>query len=145
MRGQLTSHQMDKNPNAFWYNVLQKLLPGSAISNGREPRSCLGRVFSFKLDTFTSKHHKCAACKWALLKLKTLARFCPVGWSLSILLLFLTKHALKQVETLGCYCCVFPLPDPHTSLRWSAHTDGTLKHNEVIFTTIRNLYMGPVR
>jgi hypothetical protein len=26
---------------------------GCAIPNGREPRSCLGRVFNFKLDSFT--------------------------------------------------------------------------------------------
>ncbi len=26
---------------------------GSAISNGREPRSCLGRVFKFKLGSLT--------------------------------------------------------------------------------------------
>ncbi len=27
-------------------------LAGSAISNGREPKSCLGRVFNFKLGRF---------------------------------------------------------------------------------------------
>jgi hypothetical protein len=26
---------------------------GSVITNGREPRSCLGRVFNFKLGSFT--------------------------------------------------------------------------------------------
>jgi hypothetical protein len=28
--------------------------PGSAISYGREPRSCLSRVFNFKLDSIVS-------------------------------------------------------------------------------------------
>ncbi len=32
---------------------------GRVISNGREPRSCLGRVFNIKLDSFASKQHNC--------------------------------------------------------------------------------------
>jgi len=32
----------------------------------------LGRAFSFKLGSFTWKHHKWTACKWTLLKLKIL-------------------------------------------------------------------------
>ncbi len=48
---------------------------GSALSNGREPRSCLGRVFNFKLDRFASLHNKCMAHIQPLLKLKTWPRF----------------------------------------------------------------------
>ncbi len=33
--------------------------PGSAISNGREPKSCLGRVFNFKLRLFDLLQNKC--------------------------------------------------------------------------------------
>jgi len=32
--------------------------PGSAISNGREPKSCLGRVFNFKLGCFDEQKHE---------------------------------------------------------------------------------------
>ncbi len=57
---------------------------GRAISNRREPRSCLGWVFNHKLGSFTWKQHKCTACKRPLLKLKTRPRFRPVVWSLSM-------------------------------------------------------------
>jgi LIM domain len=63
----------------------QCLRPGSAITNGREPRSCLGRVFNCKLGSFTDNTKNVAICKWPLLKLKTQPRFCPVSWSLSML------------------------------------------------------------
>jgi hypothetical protein len=33
-------------------------VPGSTISNGREPKSCLGRVFNFKLGCFAQQKHK---------------------------------------------------------------------------------------
>ncbi len=53
------------------------LYTGSVISTGREPRSCVARVFNFKLGSLTRKHHKFAACKWPLPKKKTRPRFCP--------------------------------------------------------------------
>ncbi len=43
---------------------------GSVITTGREPRSCLGLVFNFKLGSFTDNTKNVAACKWPLLKLK---------------------------------------------------------------------------
>ena len=58
--------------------------PGSTITNGREPRSCLDQVFNCKLGSFTDNTKNVAACKWPLLKLKTRPRFCPVSWSLSM-------------------------------------------------------------
>jgi hypothetical protein len=61
------------------------LKAGSLITNEREPRSCLGWVFNFKLGSFYWYHQNFAACKWPLLKLKTQPRFCPVSWSLSVL------------------------------------------------------------
>jgi len=33
--------------------------PGSVITNGREPRSCLGRVFNSKLGCFATLGRKC--------------------------------------------------------------------------------------
>ncbi len=51
----------------------------SATTNGREPRSCLGRVFSCKFGSFTDNTKNVATCKWLLLKLKTQPRFCPVS------------------------------------------------------------------
>ncbi len=57
---------------------------GNAKVNGREPWSCLGRVFNFKLGHFASKQHKCIAHMQQLLELKTRPRFFPVNWSLSM-------------------------------------------------------------
>ncbi len=37
--------------------VLMRIVLGSTITNGREPRSCLGQVFNFKLGSFVSKKH----------------------------------------------------------------------------------------
>ncbi len=57
---------------------------GSTITNGREPRSCVGRVFNRKLGSFTDNTKNVAACKRPFLKSKTRPRFCPVSWSLSM-------------------------------------------------------------
>ncbi len=53
--------------------------PGRAISNGREPRSCLGQVFNIKLGSFASKQLNCMAHTKPLLELKTRPRFRPVS------------------------------------------------------------------
>jgi hypothetical protein len=44
---------------------------GSTITNGREPRGCLGRVFNYKLGCITTPGSKCMVCMQPLLKLKT--------------------------------------------------------------------------
>jgi hypothetical protein len=36
-------------PIPVWMGGHLSVCPGSVITNGREPRSCLGRVFNFKL------------------------------------------------------------------------------------------------
>ncbi len=54
-------------------------LPGSAITNGREPRSCLGRVFNSKLGCIATLGSKCMVCMKPLLKLKTPPKACPVS------------------------------------------------------------------
>ncbi len=48
---------------SIFYSVLSliNIQAGSAISNGREPRSCLGRVFNIKLGSFVSKQLNCMA------------------------------------------------------------------------------------
>jgi hypothetical protein len=53
---------------------------GSAITNGREPRSCLGRVFNSKLGCFATLGSKCMmVCMQPLLKLKTRPKAHPVS------------------------------------------------------------------
>ncbi len=64
---------------------------GSAISNGREPRSCLGWVFNIKLGSLVSKQLNCMAhthshfWSWKLgLGFVLLADVCPwIGFSVS--------------------------------------------------------------
>jgi len=56
---------------------LHSACPGSATANGRVPSSCFGRVFYFKLGSFSVKRDVYG-------KLKTQARFCPTSSSLSI-------------------------------------------------------------
>jgi hypothetical protein len=58
---------------------LNKDATGSTISNGREPRSGLDRVFSFKLGHITLMHNKCTANIQLLLELKTRPGVCPVS------------------------------------------------------------------
>jgi hypothetical protein len=52
--------------------------PGTTISNGREPKSCLGQVFNSKLGRIATLPSKCMACMQPLLELKPRARVCPV-------------------------------------------------------------------
>jgi hypothetical protein len=61
-------------------NVIEPLVhPGSGKIYGREPKSCLGRVFNVKVGHFASKQHKCIAHMQPLLELKTWPRFCPIN------------------------------------------------------------------
>ncbi len=57
---------------------------GSAITNGREPRSCLGQVFNSMLGCISTPGSKCMVCMQPLLKLKTQPKARPVSQSLSI-------------------------------------------------------------
>jgi hypothetical protein len=52
---------------------------GSAISIGKEPNSCLGQVFNFKLDSFASYQHKSAEILRSILKWNTRPRVSPVA------------------------------------------------------------------
>ncbi len=79
------THSSTKRMHYFGIRILAKGRAGSVITNGREPRSCLDRVFNYKFSSFTDNTKNVASWKWPLLKLKTLHRFvllaevCP--WS----------------------------------------------------------------
>jgi hypothetical protein len=61
-----------------YYEVLYARA-GSAITNGREPRSCLGRVFNSKLGHSATLENKCMVGMQPLLKLKTRPKARPVS------------------------------------------------------------------
>ncbi len=65
-------------------SIPHSVSPGSAITNGREPRSCLGRVFNSQLGCIPTPGSKCMVCMQPLLKLKTRPKACPVSLSLSM-------------------------------------------------------------
>ncbi len=52
---------------------------GSAITNGIEPISCLGRVFNSKLGHSATLGSKCMVGMQPLLKLRTRPKACPVS------------------------------------------------------------------
>jgi len=54
----------------------------ATISNGREPKSCLGQDFNSKLGCIGIFHGKFMTQKLSLLELKTRSRFRPVTQSL---------------------------------------------------------------
>ncbi len=63
------------------YTICVKYLltTGSAISNGRKPKSGLGRVFNSILGHIATVCSKCMVSMQPLLKLKTRPRVCPVS------------------------------------------------------------------
>jgi hypothetical protein len=54
-------------------------ISGSAISKGREPESCLNRVFNLKLGSIVQQQHEWMVYTWPLLELKTRPKFCPAS------------------------------------------------------------------
>ncbi len=46
-------------------------------ANGREPKSCAGLVFNFKIDCFNPEHGQNCVDTRPRPELKTLPRFCP--------------------------------------------------------------------
>ncbi len=54
-------------------------MAGSVKANGSEPKSCLGRVFNFKLDCFVMYAIERHIQAHPSLELKTRPRFCPVN------------------------------------------------------------------
>ncbi len=51
----------------------------SAMSNQRETKSCLCRVFDSKLASFTTQQIKCMERTRPFPKLKTQTKFCPAS------------------------------------------------------------------
>ncbi len=72
-----------KRPDGLTKSAYKSNEPGSSITNGREPRSCLGQVFKFTLGRSVSEKCNCRACTRPLLELKLdpgfvlLAEVCP--------------------------------------------------------------------
>ncbi len=77
---------------------------GSAMTNGREPKSCLGQVFNSKLGHIATLGSKCMVCMQPLLKLETRPRARPVSLSLSM-------HNVAKAIMAGIFvaqnCCQF--------------------------------------
>ncbi len=86
--------------------------PGSAITNEREPRSCLGQVFNSKLGCFATPGRKCIVwCMQPLLKLKTRPKARPVSYSLSMHCLSIRSPVLvskvvwfRCLSNFGLFC-----------------------------------------
>ncbi len=76
-------------------HICVKYLPTtvSAISNGREPKSCLGRVFNSMLGLIATLCSKCMVSMQPLLKLKTRPRVCPVSYVCPCLLPYSMHHS----------------------------------------------------
>ncbi len=66
--------------SAFKKNLIKTGSTGSTITNGRGPRSCLGRAFNSKLGRIATLSSKCMVCMQLLLKLKTHTRARPVSF-----------------------------------------------------------------
>ncbi len=58
--------------------------PGSTKANGKEPETCLGQVFNFKLDCFNHVRVLIYADTHPHLQLKTRPSISPISLSLSI-------------------------------------------------------------
>jgi len=93
----------------FCQCIIPRPQSGSAISNGREPRSCLGRVFNIKLGSFVSKQLNCMSQTQPLLELKTRPRFCPASWSLSM-----PQFVLRLRHCTNIVIPTLPQPKPTT-------------------------------
>jgi hypothetical protein len=74
---------------------------GSAITNGREPRSCLGRVFNSKLGCIATPGSKCMECMQPLLKLKTRPKAHPASLSLSMVDTFFRRDSCQFILSVG--------------------------------------------
>jgi hypothetical protein len=101
---------------------------GSAEAYWKEPKSCLGRVFNYKLVCFVDKHVlKCVSAS-PYLELKTRLRFCPPSLCLCMVLIVLgcfaqgsqakvtmslsgtfSKTICQLKELLGKSACLLPL------------------------------------
>jgi hypothetical protein len=71
--------------------------------NGREPKSCLGQVFNFKLGCFCHEYNCVAQTNKPQLELKTRPLFCPLNLiSYYDIILLCSRIHLKWISC--CYC-----------------------------------------
>ncbi len=95
-----------KKLNACFDFLGHVVAAGSAISNGRETKSCLGQVFISKLGTFASQQNLSTACTQPLLKLKTQTRFYPVSFRLTMVAHNMAPFiGLVRVFVVGKHAC----------------------------------------
>jgi hypothetical protein len=74
---------------------------GSAVSNGRKTKSCLGQVFHSRLGSFAALCSKCFSYKQPLLELKTRPKFSPVSSSLSVEMVKLQREGQNLGRVLN--------------------------------------------
>jgi hypothetical protein len=78
------------------------VMPGIAVTNGREPKSCLGRVFNSKIGHIAALLSNCLArMQQPLLELKTRPRVRPVSQSLSMVMLSIIALLMLSVIILS--------------------------------------------
>ncbi len=70
------------------FDAVARCLERSAEANGKEPESCLDKVFNFKLGCFDISVVAWHTQERPRLELKTQPRFCPVSLSLPMLFVF---------------------------------------------------------
>ena len=75
------------------------------MSNGREPKSCLGQVFNFKLGCFVMCTIAWSTQAQPSLMLKTQPRFCPVSLTLSMQLAINITKVIKLLKVQYSEVC----------------------------------------
>jgi hypothetical protein len=70
---------IDSEKRNGYVRMVKKVYAGSTITDGRESRSCFGRVLSSKLGCIVTLGSKCMVCMQPLVKLKTQPKACPVS------------------------------------------------------------------
>ncbi len=104
---------------------------GSAKANGREPETCLGRVFNYKLGCFNDVHVLIYVYACPYLQLKTRPRLSPVSYSLS----------MRQIQNIGVHLRPFFVSQTileiqkilHSLIKWTSF------QKESVNFTLRNL------
>jgi hypothetical protein len=106
----------------------------SAITNGREPKSCLGRVFNSKLGCIATPGSKYMVCMQPLLKLKTRPKARPVSKSLSMIDAMVEFSFMHVIYS----CCkeVFRGHCKHTFMQWPAYVATAVNYGRKSFKTL---------
>jgi hypothetical protein len=86
----------------FNANLAQQHIPGSAKANGREPKSCLGRVFNFKFGCFYYECNCMVKTNTPTFKVENSAQILSCYLCLSMLLPGNTKGGSITVLLTSC-------------------------------------------